>query len=130
VPFHVMPFETRLLKKWFSPQISSKPPSPQETEHRKREREKEEKGKRKKLQESPQIKGEVNILRGEKHFNLEDPFWCDSIFSPFIIPFQKPFPKSLRNFFFSLFGPSFSLAIYMTWVVPFLFTHELHIFSI
>jgi hypothetical protein len=35
---------------------------------------KEEKGKRKKLQESPQIKGEVNILRGEKHFNFKDSF--------------------------------------------------------
>jgi hypothetical protein len=27
-----------------------------------------------KLQESLQIKGEVNILRGEKHFNLKNPF--------------------------------------------------------
>jgi hypothetical protein len=53
--------------------MSSKPPSPQEMEHRKK-REKEEekvlkKGKEKKrerkLQESRQIKGEVNILRGE-----------------------------------------------------------------
>jgi hypothetical protein len=30
--------------------------------------------KEKKLQESTQIKGEVNILRGEKHFNFKDPF--------------------------------------------------------
>jgi hypothetical protein len=30
----------------------------------------------------------------------------------------------------TLFGPSFSLAIYMTWVVLFLFTYELHIFSL
>jgi hypothetical protein len=36
-------------------------------EHRKKE-------KGKKLQESPKIKGEVNILRGEKHFNFKDPF--------------------------------------------------------
>jgi hypothetical protein len=36
--FHVMPLEKRSLKKWFSPQISSKPPSPQETEHRKKEK--------------------------------------------------------------------------------------------
>jgi hypothetical protein len=54
--------------------------------------------KRKKLQESPQIKGEVNILRGDKHFNFKDPFLSDSIFSLFIIPFQKPFSKSLRKF--------------------------------
>jgi hypothetical protein len=54
--------------------------------------------KRKKLKESPQIKGEVNILRGEKHFNFKDPFLCDSIFSPSIIPFQKSFLKSLGKF--------------------------------
>jgi hypothetical protein len=113
-----------LLKYHQNPQVLKR-----QSIEKKREK-KKKKEKEKKLQESPQIKGEVNILRGEKHFNLEDPFWCDSIFSPFIIPFQKPFPKSLRNFFFSLFGPSFSLAIYMTWVIPFLFTHELHIFSI
>jgi hypothetical protein len=41
VPFHVKPFEKKFLKKQFSPQISSKPPSPQETEHiEKREKEK------------------------------------------------------------------------------------------
>jgi hypothetical protein len=43
-------------------------------------------------------KGEVNILRGEKYFNFKNPFRCDSIFSPSIIPFQKPFSKSLRKF--------------------------------
>jgi hypothetical protein len=37
-------------------------------------RRKRKKKKEKKLQESPQIKGEVNILRGEKHFNFKDPF--------------------------------------------------------
>jgi hypothetical protein len=54
--------------------------------------------KKRKLQESLQIKGEVNILREEKHFNLKNYFSCDSIFSPSIIPFKKPFPKSLRKF--------------------------------
>jgi hypothetical protein len=42
--------------------------------------------------------GEVNILRGEIRFNLKNPFQCDPIFSPSIIPFQKPFPKSMRKF--------------------------------
>jgi hypothetical protein len=84
------PFGKMFLKKLFSPQISSKPPS-QETEHEK-QKEKE------KLQESLQIKWEVNILRGEKHFNFKNPYCCDSIFSPSIIPFQKAFPKSLRKF--------------------------------
>jgi hypothetical protein len=49
---------------------------------------KEKKGERK----APRVssnKGEVNILRGEKHFNFKNPFQCDSIFSP---------PKSLRKF--------------------------------
>jgi hypothetical protein len=32
------------------------------------------KGKKVKLQESLQIKGEVNMLRGEKHFNFKNPF--------------------------------------------------------
>jgi hypothetical protein len=29
MPFHVKPYEKKFLKKWFSPQISSKPSSPQ-----------------------------------------------------------------------------------------------------
>jgi hypothetical protein len=53
---------------------------------------------KKKLQESPQTKGEVNILRGEKHFNFKDSSWYDSILAPSIIPFQEPFPKSLGKF--------------------------------
>jgi hypothetical protein len=42
-------------------------------ERRKKEK-KKKKEKEKKLQDSPQIKGEVNILRGEKNFNFKDPF--------------------------------------------------------
>jgi hypothetical protein len=48
-----------------------KTPSPQETEQKKRGRKKKEK---QNLQESIQIKGEVNNLRGEKHFNFKNPF--------------------------------------------------------
>jgi hypothetical protein len=33
----------------------------------------EKKKEKEKLQESLQIKGEVNILRGEKHFNFKNP---------------------------------------------------------
>jgi hypothetical protein len=76
----------KFLKNSFSSQISSKPPCPQETEQKKR---------------APKVssnKGEVNILRGEGHFNFKNSFRCDLIFSPSIIPFQKPFPKSLRKF--------------------------------
>jgi hypothetical protein len=78
------PFEKMFFKKWFSPQISSKPPSPQEMEHLKKET-------KRKLQESLQIKGEVNILRGEKHFNFKNSFACDSIFSPPSYHFKNPF---------------------------------------
>jgi hypothetical protein len=79
----------------------------------------EEKGreKKQKMRKAPKVssnKGEVNILRGERHFNFKNPFRCDLIFSPSIISFQKPFPKIIEKFFLTPFGPSFSLAIYMT----------------
>jgi hypothetical protein len=83
-----------------SPQISSKPPSPQETEHRKKrekkywKREKKEMEKeeeKEKLQESSN-KGEVNILRAEKHFNFKNLFlmWFSPLSSyHFKNPFQN-----------------------------------------
>jgi hypothetical protein len=48
---------------------------------------KERKGEKIKIQESLQIKGEVNIFRGEKYFNFKNSFSCDPIFSPSILPF-------------------------------------------
>jgi hypothetical protein len=39
-----------------------------------KERERERQQKQRKLQGSLQIKGEVNILRGEKHFNFKNSF--------------------------------------------------------
>jgi hypothetical protein len=86
------PFEKKFLNKWFSPQISSKPPIPQETEQNKKG------GRKRKAPKVSSNKGKVNILRRERHFNFKNPFWCDPIFSPSTIPFQKPFPKSLRIF--------------------------------
>jgi hypothetical protein len=81
-----------------------------------REREEEKvlkKTEREKLQESLQIKGEANILRGGKHFNSKTPFY--------MIPFSPPSSYYFKNLFqiiekvfINLFGPSFSLAIYMT----------------
>jgi hypothetical protein len=87
------PIEKKFLKKWFSPQISSKPLSAQEMELKKKEK--------KRKRKAPKVssnKREVNILGGERHFKFKNPFRCDFIFSPSIIPFQKPFPKSLRKF--------------------------------
>jgi hypothetical protein len=65
--------------------------------------------KRERKRKAPKVstnKGEVNILIGERRFNSKNPFRYDPVFSPSIIPFQKPFLKS------------------------FLLTHELHIFSL
>jgi hypothetical protein len=62
-------------------------PSPQETEHEK------------KLQESLQIKGEVNILRGEKHFNFKTLFDVIPFSPPSSYHFKNPFLKSLRKFY-------------------------------
>jgi hypothetical protein len=53
------------------------------------------KEKRKKAQRVSSNKREVNILRGEKHFNFKNSFLYDSIFCPSIIPFQKPFHKKI-----------------------------------
>jgi hypothetical protein len=42
----------------------------------------------------------------------------------------KTLSKSIEKLFLTLFRPSLSLAIYVAWVVPFSFTHELHIFNL
>jgi hypothetical protein len=77
MPFHVKSFEKKFLKKLFSPQISSKPPSPQETEHNKKgekERKVKKRGRKRKASRVYSNKGEVNILRGEKRFNFKNSF--------------------------------------------------------
>jgi hypothetical protein len=97
----------------FFSNIIKKTPSPQEKEKRKKEKRKKGKKRKKKLQESPQIKGEVNILRGEKHFNFKEPF--DVIpFSPLHPTISKTLFKIIEKVFLALFGPSFNLAIYIT----------------
>jgi hypothetical protein len=50
---------------------------------------KKERGKKRKLKESLQIKGEVNILRGEKHFN------CKTLFD--VILFSPPPSYHFKN---------------------------------
>jgi hypothetical protein len=90
----------------------------------------EKRGRKIKAQRVSSNKGEVNILRGEKYFNFKNILF-------YMIPFSLPPSYHFENLFqiiekifITLFGPSFSLAIYMTWVVPFLLTHELYIFSL
>jgi hypothetical protein len=87
-------------------------------EHREKgETEKEEekvlKKEREKLQESLQIKEEVNILRGGKHFNFENPFSM-ILFSPPTSYHFENFFQIIEKVFVTLFGPSFSLTIYIT----------------
>jgi hypothetical protein len=86
-----------------SPQISSKPLHPQETELKKRLRERKRKRKRK----APKVssnKGGVNILRGERHFSFKKILLDVISFSP---PpsyhFKNPFQNHWENFlnFFS-----------------------------
>jgi hypothetical protein len=84
--FHVKQFEKKVFEEvFFLLKYHQKPPSTQETKHRKREREsiekkkktKKDKGKRgrKKTPRVSSNKGEVNILRGEKHFNFKNIFF-------------------------------------------------------
>jgi hypothetical protein len=85
-------------------------------EHRKRERERGRKSiqkKRENLQESFQIKWEVNILRGGKQFNFENHFYMISFSPPPSYHFENIF-QIIEKVFVTLFVPSFSLAIYMT----------------
>jgi hypothetical protein len=96
---------------------------------KKRKRKKKEKEEEKeKLQESLQIKGK-SIFWEEKNTSTSKIFfWCD--FLPLNHTILKTLSKIIEKVFLALFGPSFNLAIYMTWVVPFLLTHELHILSL
>jgi hypothetical protein len=85
--------------------------------------------KRKKLQNSLQIKGKLTYWE-EKDLSTPKIYFDVIPFSPLHHTISKTLYKIIEKIFLTLFGPSFSLAIYMTWVVPFFLTHELHIFSL
>jgi hypothetical protein len=127
------PLEKKFLKKWFSPQISSKPPSPQETEQRKKGEKKIETGKKRKRKKSPKS---LFQSRGSRYFERRKTLQLQKSFSMWFHflclhhTISKTLSKIIEKVSLTLFGPSFSLAIYMTWVVPFSFTHELYIFSL
>jgi hypothetical protein len=79
------------LKKCFFSSNSIKNP---QVLNRERERKRKKKyfiREREKLQESLQIKGEFNILRGGKHFNFKNPLY--------MIPFSPPPSYRLKNLF-------------------------------
>jgi hypothetical protein len=109
--------------------------NPQGMEHRKK-RKKEGKciekirGRKRKPPWVSPNKGEVNILRGEKHLNFKIFFLMWFHFLPLHHIISKTHSKIIEKVFLTIFGPCFSFTICITWVVPFLFTHELHIFSL
>jgi hypothetical protein len=111
--------------------------NPQETEHRKKrekmywkKEKKKKRGRKRKAQRVSSNKGEANILRGEKYFNFKIFFLMWFHFLLLHHTISKNPSKIIEKVFLTLFGPSFILAIHITWVVPFFFTHELHIFSL
>jgi hypothetical protein len=139
--FHVKPFEKKVFEEVFfllkyhqNPRVHKRRGIEKREKKywkEKKERKKKEKGKRGRKRKSQRVssnKGEVNILRGEKHFNFKNLFsmWFSP---PSSYHFKNPF-KIIEKVFLAIFGPSFNLVLYMTWVVPFLLTHELHIFSL
>jgi hypothetical protein len=122
------------LKKWFFSSNIFKTANRRSIEKKKKKRGKTywKKRKRGKKRKAPRVswnKGEVNILIGENYFNIKIFFLMWFHFLPLHHTISKTPFKIIEKVFLTLLEPSFSLAIYITWVVPFLFTHELHIFS-
>jgi hypothetical protein len=82
---------------------------------KKEKKEKKEKGKRGRKRKASRVssnKGEVNILRREKHFNFKNLFRYD--FLPLHHTISKSLSKIIEKVFLALSGSSFNLAIYMT----------------
>jgi hypothetical protein len=75
--------------------------------------------------------------RGSQYFERRKKLQLQKLFLMWFhfLPLHHTISKTLSTIiekvFLTLFGPSFSLAIYITWVVLFSFTHEPHnIFSL
>jgi hypothetical protein len=96
---------------------------------REKKEEKEKEGKPKAPRVSSNKRGSQYFER-RKTIQLQKSFLMWFHFLPLHLTISKTLSKIIEKVFLTLFGPSFNLAIYMTWVVPFLFTHELHIFSL
>jgi hypothetical protein len=102
-----MPFEKKFLKKWFSAQITSKPPSPQEMgekeksiEKEKKKEKKKEKGKREKKKSSKSLfkqRGSQYFKR-QKTLQLQKSFLMWFHFLPLHHIISTTIPKSLRKF--------------------------------
>jgi hypothetical protein len=126
-----MPFEKNFWRLSFSSNIIKIPKFSKRRSIEKRERKKYWKKEREKekLQESLQIKRGSQYFERRKTFQLQNPFtWVH--FLPLHHTISKTLSKIIWENFAALFGPFFNLAIYMTWVLSVVFTHELHIFSL
>jgi hypothetical protein len=94
---------------------------------------KKKRRKRKKEKKAPRVSSNK---RGSQYFErrkilqLQRSFLMWFHFLPLHHIISKTLSEIIETIFLTLFGSSFNLAIYITWVVPFLFTHELHIFSL
>jgi hypothetical protein len=135
MPFHL---KRKFLKKWFfSSNIIKSPHVLKRWSIKKEERERKiiEKRKKKeeekeKIKESLQINGKSIFWVGKNTSTSEISFLMRFHFLPLHHTIWKTLSKIIKKVFFALFWPSFDLAIYIIWVVPFLFTHEYHIFSL
>jgi hypothetical protein len=94
---------------------------------KKKERKEEEK---EKFQESLQVKGKSIFWLEKNTSTSKISFLMWFHFLPLHHTISKTLSKIIEKVFLALFGPFFNLAIYITWVVPFLFSHKLHIFSL
>jgi hypothetical protein len=122
-----LPFEKRFLKKWFLLKYHQ---NHQVLKRRSIEKEKKDKGKRKKAARFSSNKMGSQYFERRKTLQLQRSFLMWFHFLLLHHTILKTLYKIIEKLFLALFGPFFSLAIYMTWVVPFLFNHELHIFSL
>jgi hypothetical protein len=86
-------------------------------------------GKRKAPRVSSNKSGSQYFER-RKTLQLQKSFLMWFHFIPLHHTISKTLSKIIEKVFLTLFEPSFSFAIYITWVVPFSFTHELHIFNL
>jgi chromatin remodeling complex protein RSC6 len=126
------------LKAVFSSNIIKIPESSKRRSIKKREKKYWKKGERKKEKEkerkrkAPRVssnKKGKSIFWEEKNIAISKSFLYEHIFSPHHT-ISKTLSKIIWENFVALFGPSFNLAIYMTWVISFVLTYELHIFGL
>jgi hypothetical protein len=88
--------------------------------------------KRRSMKKAPRVSSNK---RGSQYFERRKTLQLQKLFLMWfhLLPLHhtilKTLSKIIEKIFLTLFGLSLSLAIYITWVVPFSFTHEVHIFN-